>query len=408
MQASNESHHACGRSEKDAPPPPPGRGSPWVNLGLLFASVVLTLLFVEVGYRAVAGQPIFALVNWRAEEVVTNRLGDRALYDHYLGWVVKPWHDEDGYTSIDHGVRQNFDETTIRTGAVLAVGDSFTEGWEVGNSESWPAYLEKLSGVPIVNAGIGGYGSDQIIMRAELMLDIVRPKVLIVGMLELDIFRSGHSHFGAPKPYFVIENGELQFHPPGPLEPRTGDTVTTSLAFMVRDTLGYSAAVDHVLGRLAPTFWYAERSRDQKVVDDEAEVICRLLARLKKRTDREGVHLALFMQHGAELVMGVERSTPNARRVIACSKAAGIRVVDQFQSLWEIARGNPNAMRTYYMNYGDRYGHMSAAGNAHAADLLAHSLRDWLTELARVPPASLQDQPVVAGDSPTATEREIR
>jgi hypothetical protein len=130
---------------------------------------------------------------------------------------------------------------------------------------------------------------------------------------------------------------------------------------------------------------------------------------LKKRTDREGVHLALFMQHGAELVMGVERSTPNARRVIACSKAAGIRVVDQFQSLWEIARGNPNAMRTYYMNYGDRYGHMSATGNAHAADLLAHSLRDWLEELApNWRPASLQGQPMIAGDGPAATEHEIR
>ena len=79
---------------------------------------------------------------------------------------------------------------------------------------TWPAHLERMTGVPVLNGAVGGYATDQIIMRAEQPLPLVRPKTLIVGFLEKISHRSGHSSFGASKPYFTLENGGLVYHPP--------------------------------------------------------------------------------------------------------------------------------------------------------------------------------------------------
>src|SRR5262245_38381176 len=228
------------------------QGSRWGNVALLLVSLLTTLLLIEIGYRVAAGLPVLKFANWRTDQVFKVNLGElKAIFDPVLGWTNKASNKhEDGYTTIDYGVRKNFDETTIRTGAMLAVGGSFTEGWEVKGDESWPAYLEKLTSAPVVNAGTGGYGADQTILRAEQMLPIVKPKILLVGFHEIAIVRAGHTVFGAPKPYFTLENGELQYHPPTFIEPREKTAVPWTAAYVIREALGYSAFVDYLLTRL--------------------------------------------------------------------------------------------------------------------------------------------------------------
>jgi len=357
--------------------------SPWVNVALLVVSLLLSLVFIEVGYRAAAGLPVFEVTNWRADQVSMHRLGDRAVFDPILGWTVKPWSNIDSFETIDHGIRRNFNEVEVRTGAVLAVGDSFTEGWEVDDRESWPAVLEEMTGVAIINAGIGGFGADQIVLRAEQLLPIAKPKLLVVGLLEADIQRAGHSIFGAPKPHFTLENGDLRFHPPEPLElPRQGG-VLASLAYWLRDGLGYSAVADYLLARLNPNYWYStdQQVHDRRVNVDAAEVTCALLRRLKTQADKSDIRTALFMQYYAPLVLGSDRPSRNAQYVLACAQQAGLRVVDQFALLRRIAVADPNAMKEYYMHSGDTYGHMSPKGNRHAAHLLSLALADWLKTL---------------------------
>jgi hypothetical protein len=370
------------------------------DLALVGASLLFSLVFIEVGYRIAAGLPVFKFADWRVDRVVMDRLGEfKAIPDPVLGWTSKSWNrHEHGYTTIEHGIRQNFGETTVRTGAVLAVGDSFTEGWEVKDHESWPAYLEKRIGMPVVNAGIGAYGTDQIVLRAEQLLPIVRPKILIVGFLEEDIIRAGHSIFGAPKPYFTLENGALRYHPPEPLEPRRPSSQLASLAFKARDVLAYSAAADYVLARLNPNYWYSAGARDEyrKVDIDPAEITCALLRRLKAQTDRDGIRVLLFMQHHAPQIIDADRPSANARRVVACAAAAGIRAVDQFASLRAIERARPNSMPEYYVHGGDLFGHMTAKGNEHAAKLLALALADWLPAAAGSSPAAATPPPRAA------------
>jgi hypothetical protein len=374
------------------------RGSTWANGALVLVSVIVSLLLIETAYRLAVGIPPLQFANWRTEHIVMFRMGKRVIIDPVLGWTLKPRYEIDNYTTLEYGLRQNFEETTVRTDAVLAVGDSFTEGWDVADDQSWPSHLEKLTSVPIVNAGVAGYGTDQIVLRAEQMLSIVKPKILIVDFLEADISRAGHSAFGSPKPYFTLENGELRYHPPAPIEPPGSDSFLASLSYKFRDILGYSAAADYVLARLNPDYYYGRGTQAsyRRADTDETEVTCALLRRLKARTDREGIRMILFMQYNASLLLSSDKSTDNSRYVVSCAKATGIRVVDQFESLRAIVAANPIAIRDYYVAYGQSYGHMTAKGNEHAAYLLAAALRDWL------PLATGSSQPAATSVAPAA------
>ncbi len=366
--AAHGSQHSAGSAT--------AQGSRWLNLGLVVVSTLSTVLLVELAYRVTVGKPVFRLIDWRAERVLANWIGDRVIVDPVLGWTLRPWNDNKSYTTIDYGIRKNADETTIRTGSILAVGDSFTEGWEVENDHTWPAILEVLTGRPVVNGGVGAYGADQIFLRAEQLLPIVKPKVLIIGILENDIHRSAFTIFGAPKPYFTLERGELRYHPPEPIEQQAREGVLSRAADGVREALAYSAVSDFVLSRLAPNYWY-HRGRQvfRKIGMDEPAVTCALVARLKTRLDKEGIRALLFMQHDAYNVLGGDTPSIHAQRVVACAEAAGVQVVDQFKSLRAIVAADPDSIRDYYHKRpANAYGHMTWKGNRHAARLLAEAL----------------------------------
>jgi hypothetical protein len=351
------------------------RGARLGNAILALVSLLVSVLVIEIGYRIAMGVPLLEFANWRGDHTVILDSGDVPTPDPVLGWVPRANYASPNHNTLAHGIRRNYGETAIRTGAVLAAGDSFTEGWEVDDDESWPAYLEKMTGKPVVNAGVGGYGTDQIIMRAEQLLPIVKPKVLIVGFLEFDIYRAGHSHFGSPKPYFTVENGALRYHPPALVTVRREAGFLVRAGYVARDLLGYFASIDYLMRRIAPDFWYgSERRQYTKAPNDPVRVTCLLLERLKQQTDRAGVRLLLFVQYYALSIIEEDEPTENAQGVSACAKQLGIQTVDQFASLRALVEKDPNALRPYYLSDGKNYTHMSAKGNEHAAQLLTKAI----------------------------------
>ncbi len=352
------------------------RGHYWVNLALLVVSVFFSLLLAELIFRLATGIPVFKFADWRTSQVVLKRVGEHAVADPVLGWTLRPWLTDDiDFTTIDYGIRSNFGEKKIRTGAILAVGDSFTEGWDVDNDESWPAYLEDLLGTPVINGGVFGYGTDQIVLRAEQLLPIVKPKILIVGFLEFDIYRSAHSDFGAPKPYFTLVKDALQFHPPKPIDPKAETTPVATIGADLRGLFGYSALADYLMRRLAPNYWHAgSKILYRRAIINPVAVTCALLTRLKKQVDANGIQMLLFMQHNEYLILGGDKSSVYARRVVDCAKKFGIQVVDQFASLRVIAVADRRKLRDYYFKEKDNFGHMTPKGNQHAARLLAEAL----------------------------------
>jgi len=108
-----------------------------------------------------------------------------------------------------------------------AFGDSFTFGLEVEDGETWIHLLSRRFGCTIRNYGIGGYGFDQAVLRAERIAP--RDDVVIFGLIIEMPRRSVAASWtfyggGEPavysniKPYFTVSGGDLLLHRiPAPL-----------------------------------------------------------------------------------------------------------------------------------------------------------------------------------------------
>lgn len=75
---------------------------------------------------------------------------------------------------------------------IVALGDSFTFGWGVELEDSWVKQLEsrlrdKGYDVEVINAGKSGTGSPFYAEMSPRLLDVLRPDMLLVGMLHNDI-----------------------------------------------------------------------------------------------------------------------------------------------------------------------------------------------------------------------------
>ncbi len=106
---------------------------------ILIYHTIVPLLLLEVCARTFDGQPIFALRNWVAERNPQFTTGSMYDYDPVLGWVMKsnlrvnPDDQVNSLTTGQHGIRLNGSDTSAPpTGKILAVGDSYTFGTDVG------------------------------------------------------------------------------------------------------------------------------------------------------------------------------------------------------------------------------------------------------------------------------------
>jgi len=102
------------------------------------------------------------------------------------------------YYGVDQlGMRYNFDnqgEKLKDYKTIIAVGDSFTYGHEVGHDEAYPAVLGKKlreNGIEVVvhNAGVSGYGLDQeFLYIKDDLLNRFHPDLLIWNLTKNDFY----------------------------------------------------------------------------------------------------------------------------------------------------------------------------------------------------------------------------
>jgi lysophospholipase L1-like esterase len=212
-------------------------------------------------------------------------------YDARLGWSPRP-----GFVGRSDGTTVTITPDGWRSNGlvapVLAVGDSFTFGTDVLDQETWPAQLERLIGRPVINGGVGGYGLDQAVLRAEDLVARLHPSLLIVAFIPDDADRCGLRERADAKPWFTA-SGDLRGVPvPRPLE----------LLRLGRRAAGW---------RPAPS-------------GEDAAAVSRLLA---ARVGRLGVPwVALALGHPGSATAPAEPFLKGARR-------AGARVVDLRQEL---------------------------------------------------------------------------
>jgi hypothetical protein len=268
----------------------PRRTAVLAGLTVLLSSVV-SLAGLELGLRGLHGA-------WLGRPAATggvSMLGSAYPGAHHptLGYVPKPGVSLDNVwdTTVSisaDGVRRQAPLATPPY--IVAVGDSYTFGDQVSDADTWPARLERELGRPVVNGGVFGYGLDQIVLRAEQLLERFAPDILIVSLIPDDIRRCEYSYRYAWKPYFeAVDDGVVLRNVPVP-EPHVGPPGESAW----RRGLRSSFLADFVMRRLDPDAWALPDS--VRVHRQGAAVSRALLDRLADAATRGDHRLLLLLQ----------------------------------------------------------------------------------------------------------------
>ena len=108
-----------------------------------------------------------------------------------------------------HGLRSDKDYSFTRNDKprIAIMGDSFTWGYGVDNSDRFSDILERDlfdNRIEVINAGVTGYGTDQQLLLYENEIRKYKPDIVIVAMDLTDVYSDNYRKkaYGYPKPYF--------------------------------------------------------------------------------------------------------------------------------------------------------------------------------------------------------------
>ncbi len=248
----------------------------WVKVAAVNAVVVLILIL---------GLEFYLRRNLNRLAVFEGTTGASYFrYHELLGWEPIPGSYDREYGTVTispEGFRTCPGEAGQAGGnIILAGGDSFTFGSFVSDEETWPCYLSSFTGRRVVNAGVPGYGLDQIVLRLTQSIDEVEPALVIISIIPDSIIRSIMSRRDRLKPYFEIVDDRLVLrHNPVP-RPFSDRTATN----------WYDRSV--LLRLLADKF-----SPDIEYVNSDPEEVSLLLFRKAFNiTRRRGIPLVVVLQ----------------------------------------------------------------------------------------------------------------
>jgi len=377
----------------------------------LLALDVAAALFVLPGYWRPL-PPFGATTNQRQQAWLERQrleIGGEAepsgigRFDPLLGWALRPdaasadggtttdargWRGRRGLDAVGRDAVGGEGRTRIAT-----FGDSFTFCDEVDDADTWQSELERLDpSLEVPNLGVGGYGTDQALLRARGELGALGADVVLVGLLLENIGRNvnryrprwyPNAENPVAKPRFVLSGGELELVPL-PFADRSELVAAVADGSVLEllgehehwsddhlpALLGWSAFARLVAGRR----FYAERSLERLWNDVDGEPFRTSVAILSEFRD-------LALEHGARsfgvLVFPIredlERLFDGRGRYWSSLTdelgRRGIAHLDLSHSLEEARRTSPAVGPQLY-----RGSHLSPSGNA----VVAAAIRDWL------------------------------
>jgi hypothetical protein len=148
---------------------------------------------------------------------VTNYAAYLADRDPVLGWPAPSTRGHGEVDTSGSRVVPAFPDAATKS-CVAIFGDSFTWGDEVSPEDAYGNVLARALGCRVANFGVGGYGTDQALLRYEQ----VKPdaQVVVLGFFPDDIIRNvnqdrgflGNKSLGL-KPRFLYRDGALVLVP---------------------------------------------------------------------------------------------------------------------------------------------------------------------------------------------------
>jgi lysophospholipase L1-like esterase len=148
------------KAQPGAQPLPPKTRKRTVLAALLVLSV-FTLAVVEVALRIALPTADFLQADLRDDPV--------------LGLMIAPHdngHDANGFRNASVPTQTD----------ILAVGDSFTYGYNAPRSSSWPGHLQRITGQSVYNTGVGGFGPLQELHVTQQWAPKLKPKTVVMAI----------------------------------------------------------------------------------------------------------------------------------------------------------------------------------------------------------------------------------
>jgi hypothetical protein len=345
---------------------------------------------------------IYAEQSDRIQALLARAGSGRDVFDLALGWRYRP-----GYRSGDdavnaEGLRSLRDYARGKAPGTLriaAFGDSFVYCSEVGVREAWPTLLEGAGDrFEVLNYGVGGYGTDQALLRYLAEGAALAPDRVLIGFAPINLRRNVnvyqrfmHNRMAvATKPRFVERpGGELELLP-NPVTALEGwraylEQPERIRAFGAHDYWYRPSIYENPLYdfsttvRLATMIWIRidERFlRSDRLIRDgvfnvESEAFAlqvALLRRFAEAAGANGARAAVLLLPDRESIERDRQGIPRAFDPLVERLARErIEVLDGTEAF----RGDGSALDAWFM----QGGHYSPEGNRHIASWLNERLR---------------------------------
>lgn len=374
-----------GTTERRKSFPKPSPLAPFV---LISVGVCLALLLSEISFRFYKFGLSAQVFSLQSAAKIRHNLIQHAYpgaIDDELGWIPQP-----GFKGSENtwGTTVTINEDSTRSNGakslppvpplIVAVGDSFTFGDEVSDQETWPAYLEQLLRVPVLNGGVFNYGVDQITLRARRLVEIYHPNIVIMSLISDDILRCREEiRAGLPKPYFTIENERLTLQPiPAGLATKTrAETVKKREHDSLKQILGYSYVIDRIMTRLNPSYWLVG-TPDRKIENDPQRVSCLLIRDLFSWLKAQNIEFYLLPQYRSFQVEDTPSTDESSSKrggpleaLLSCVALSRSQIIDMWPELQKLKATNLRGFQRLYR------AHMTSEGNQFTARWVASAIR---------------------------------
>jgi lysophospholipase L1-like esterase len=334
---------------------------------LFLLSMLLVFLLLEIGLR------IFAANFFPRMMVLDDKLGWR-----HAASVRKTFVNEDGERILvvhnAYGYRGKVYDLRRTPGSlrVLALGDSFTEGAQVGEEELFTSKLESADPrLEVINTGVGGYGTIQEYLYLISEGLQFHPDLVLLMVFENDFTDNNLSYYPGfgPRPYAKLSGRNVQI-----IEKLDSSGYERFiLPFPFRMELSKHSFLYYFATTRVYQPFLAQRMREMERADlrridsnTRYKVFYSVLDRLNDRLKEGGIPLLVVLIPSREEVIGGRSQTESA--VIMNCESQGIRCV----SLLSRFAAETNAGQHLYFQsdiHWTKTGHRVAAG-----EILQHIL----------------------------------
>ena len=284
-------------------------------------------------------------------------------YDPELGWDIETSGDRIRGSMLISKVP---DKAILR---ILAVGDSFTFGNDVGEHENFSYLLSKqIPRVEVLNMGVPGYGIDQAYLKYRSFGRSYRPDVVLFGVYVSDYERSSVTFTSYAKPKFTVADGRLMLtNQPVPTARESLKRIDASLAEKVY--------IFELLKNAVRKIKYGSKAK-QKFFAENSALITQIFSELKSSLSDRQTLLIVHIPKGESFIKEEPFREEVSNSLIAIYEKLRIPYIDLRRAFMTDDIAPTSVVKTYYVeDSSGSVGHLSPRGHAKVAELIVEVLK---------------------------------